>query len=196
MDCCDVVNRPHDKQILHLKFILKRKSYESERVVTHEALSYMWQRRRRPWRRLASLVIDFSIKNLLFSIAKHMKWVVRRLALQNTFPIGMLGRSLYIEVPNCIRSGSWDKNKVFKLIQSLYGLKEEAKVWYQIIITKFGQLNFNELDRALSVFQSTNMRVVCFVDDLSIFAADDTAIEKFKVLISWSSVTNHLGRPR
>ena len=70
-------------------------------------------------------------------ILKHIEtlsrnWVTRQVDFTNAFAQGTLSEIVFIESPKGF-SGKDGTNKVLRLIKSLYGLKQSAKTFYEMV---------------------------------------------------------------
>lgn len=57
-----------------------------------------------------------------------------------------------------------------KLERSLYGLKDATKIWFKLMSKKFKEAGLREVESAPCVFKDDRVIVVCFADDLLVFA--------------------------
>lgn len=83
---------------------------------------------------------------------------------------------------------SKDKNKVYKLKKSLYGLRKSPCCWFSKLSADLSGYGFNQTYSDYSLFTlkrgSMKLYVLIYVDDLVIGGNDSAAIAKFKGYLS------------
>lgn len=77
--------------------------------------------------------------------------VRKNLDLENAFKNGSLDKTVYVELPRCTHREKERKSEVIKFNQSLYGLKDVAKVWSDLLFKKLHEIALNERSAASCV---------------------------------------------
>lgn len=102
--------------------------------------------------------------------------------VHNAFLHGDLEEEVYMTLPPGFHSS--DKNKVFWLKKSLYGLRQAPRCWFAKLTTTLHGYGFVQTysDYSLFYLARGDMRlfVLVYVDDLLIGGNDPDAISRFK----------------
>lgn len=69
---------------------------------------------------------------------------------------------------------------VMRLKRSLYGVKDAARIWLELLKSQFAEPGLTQLNGAPCVFQNDRATVICDVDDLLIFSPHMAVIENLK----------------
>lgn len=95
--------RPKDEQILHSKFVLKRKQDKKSSVQKYRArLVICGNKETNNDQKKFSLVTDFSVTCLILPLVAQQGWNKRHIDFQNAFPNGTLDRPVYVEISKYI----------------------------------------------------------------------------------------------
>ena len=70
-----------------------------------------------------ALIAKMNIVRILSSLEAHFDWNLQQFDVKNVFFHGEIDEKIYVEVPPSF-GGSLDKNKVCRLKEALYGLKQ------------------------------------------------------------------------
>jgi hypothetical protein len=100
-----------------------------------------------------SPVVKIAMVHLVLSLAISQGWCLKQLDVQNAFLHGVLKEEVYMRKP----LGYEDKNNpsyVCKLDKTIYGLKQEPRVWYSRLSTRLCELDFvpSKSDTSLFVY--------------------------------------------
>lgn len=82
-----------------------------------------------------------------------------------------------------------------RLQRSVYGPKHSACIWFELIAGYVKKAGLTELKPALCVFQNEVMIVICYVDDLLIFAASENNVEALKMRLGRNLALKDFGNP-
>jgi hypothetical protein len=131
---------------------------------------------------------------MFLSAAAHKKMFVRQFDVKSAFLNGRLHEEIYMRQPPGYNQ---EENKVCKLIKSLYGLKQAAKVWNDTVSAILLKIGFrkSEHDKCLYVLESDNvqMYLIIHVDDMLIACTDLASIRTVERLINGSFEVKDLG---
>lgn len=127
-----------------------------------------------------SPVPDFTVIKLVMYIAKQRGYLRRHFDFQNAFPNGKLDRMVYAELQKTIFGDELRANKVMRLKRSLYGLKDAAHIWYELLKSQFAEAVLVKLKSAPCVFKFEKTILICYVDDLLVSFRNMSDILKLK----------------
>lgn len=97
----------------------------------------------------------------------------RQLDFDNAFSHGKGRSKIFAELPACLFSKHERENRVFKQKRSLYGLKNTALVLHDLLVSRFPDPWFHELENTPCVFKRDSLIVICYVDDLMVLEQTD-----------------------
>lgn len=122
-------------------------------------------------------VVEKETIRVLLSLAGTHNWVVQQYDVTTAFLNGLLQEEIYMSLPK----GFGETNKVCRLIKSLYGLKQAARVWNSTIHETLVNINFvqSKVDKCLYIYKHGNdiCYLVIHVDDLLIASPNKSLIE-------------------
>lgn len=78
---------------------------------------------------------------------------------------------------------------------SLYGLKDAAKISFRLISKKFKEAGLQEVESAPCVFRNDCVIVVCYVDDILVFANAEEDISVLEHKLKRDLIINDFGMP-
>lgn len=161
-----LVDRPKDKKIIDLKWVFTNKANNNKkaRLVVrgfqqNEVLEDIYS----PVARLETL-------KLLLAFCVQHKYLIEQMDVETAFLNGLIKSEVYVKQPN----GYDDKSgKVYKLLKSLYGLRESPRAWYECFDKFIVGLGFerSENDYCLYILDNGSddkIFLILFVDDLLI----------------------------
>lgn len=64
------------------------------------------------------------------------------------------------------------------LLCSSYGLKDDLRMWFKVIKSKFLAAGMKEMHSVPFVFQNERIIAICYVDDFSVFAMTNKEIDR------------------
>ena len=119
----------------------------------------------------------------MIALVSIYKLVIHQIDVKTTFLNGDLEEEIYMsQLEGCVVDDQ--ENKVFKLLKSLYGLKQEPKQWHEkfnetLLVDGFSS---SDVDRCVyTKFVNDDHVIIClYVDDMLIFGT-------YKHIITWSS---------
>lgn len=129
LNCWSIVDKPESTNVMHSKFVLKKKrdsdgtvaKYKAQLVVFGNEVADYFDDSFAP-------VVDFTLVKLFLAISVQRNRHVRQIDFDNAVPNGKLDRQVYIHVPRHEHVEFLRGNKVLKLNRSLYGLREASRV--------------------------------------------------------------------
>lgn len=77
----------------------------------------------------------------------------------------------------------------------MYGLKNAALVWYDLLLSQFNDLGFRALKNAPCIFKRADMLITLYVDDLIVFSRTNDEIDERIGSLSKTLKLKDLGVP-
>ena len=105
-----------------------------------------------------ALVVKWSTIRMLLIETLSRNWVTRQVDFTNAFAQGTLSEIVYIQSPKGFE-GKDRMNKVLRLIKSLYGLKQSAKTFYEMV--KEGLLERGYIQSNHFCWQFNSFHLLC-----------------------------------
>ena len=120
-------------------------------------------------------VARFDSLRLLLAISAAKRWKPRQLDIKTVFLYGTLEEKVYLQLPE----GRWIEGKVACLRRAIYGLKQAPRQLYQRLVTFLQPYSFKSstFDPCIIIKQCGNLFVAIYVDDITIFGAEDSQTE-------------------
>ena len=121
----------------------------------------------------------FDAFRILMATAAKLGWTIRQMDVVTAFLAGKLTETVYLKVPDVLRTIFGDYVQVLK---SLYGLKQAARVWFKLLQSFLESIGFTSVptDESIMINHKTGVHLVIgiYVDDLLITGENDDEIEK------------------
>ena len=77
----------------------------------------------------------------------------------------------------------WDNEDNVRLLQSIYGLKQAARIWF-LLLTGYSELiRFHIIESDKSIFINEKIIMAIYIDDLIILEADLGSIKEVKRIL-------------
>ena len=183
-----LVDRPTDRKTIKCRwtYVLKADGRYKARLV---AKGYT-QVQGIDYEETFSPVARYESIRYLLAHAALLDWEIEAMDVKLAYLHGVLDEEIYMEQPEgFIAKG--EENKVCRLIQSLYGLKQAGQVWNRTFAhTIKKKLGFNTIHSDAGVYilhchhkrgdSNMDMILILYVDDLLILGEDLSKIEDVK----------------
>lgn len=197
MQCWDEVERPPEARVLHTKFVLKRKRYETGNIQNYKArLVVCGNGEIDNADENFSPVPDFTVIRSILSLAAQKGWHRRHFDFQSAFSNEKLERLVYADLPKNIYDAHDRRTKVMRLKRSFCGLKDATRIWHELLTEQFAESSLTQLESAPCVFQNATTILICYVDDLLMFSENMADIERLKQRLAKKFVLKDLGQPK
>jgi hypothetical protein len=105
----------------------------------------------------------------------------------------LVKETVYIQQPLSLKDKSAGLDKVYKLNQALYSLKQALRVWYNTLSKYLQELGFKPLDANASVFHKKGVIIAIYVDGLLITRKDRKEIDALKKALNHRFKISNLG---
>lgn len=191
----ELVDRPSHQHVLTGKWAFKRKRDINGQVKRHKA---RWvgrgfeQREGVDYFETFAAVVKASTNKALFAITAHKKLHSHQLDAVTAFLNSCLDTEVYIEQPEMFHNRNY--GQVLRLCRGLYGLKQSARLWFDLFTEEMLVLGFyqSKYDSALFL-DGKGTYVAIYVDDLQIIGPDFNVIEELKTRLSQRFKMTDLG---
>ena len=118
----------------------------------------------------------------LLSLAEKLNLEAHHLDIETTFLNGTLDEEIYMKAPDGFNT---EKNGIWKLRKSLYGLKQASHVWNKLLDGTLKKLGFNRCgkDTCVYLFQSGTKFIILavHVDDMLIVSNSKSKLAEMKL---------------
>src|SRR5438034_2940674 len=138
-------------------------------------------------------VIRFESLRALFAIAAREKMSIHMMDAQNAYLNSDLDKEVYMEVPEGVENAE-GSGSVCLLLKSLYGLKQSANLWNKRITSTVRSFGFEPITAEPSIFiDKRGVIIALYVDDLLIFAKNESDVERVKRLVKNKHIMKDMG---
>ena len=123
-------------------------------------------------------VVNMTMVKIFFLMVAIQDWECYQYDFEAAFLNGeMKSRSVYVRQPPGLRDGM---NRVYKLLMTLYGLRDSPLVWFREVTELMKREGFSPLSSEACVFVSKdfNVWIMLYVDDMVIAATTKEQIER------------------
>lgn len=131
----------------------------------------------------AAVAKSISWKVLLALAVLRQDIEINQMDIVTAFLYSFLDKIIYMEQPYILADGT---TKVYKLIKTLYGLKQSLYIWYETLADFLKKLGLypSELDPAVFMTDIKDLFLSIYMDNLLIFSANRSKMESLKVKLS------------
>lgn len=176
-----LVERPNDKNVLDVKWICKKKDenvYKARLVVRgfqqEDQLENVY-----------SPVVKMQTLKILLSYCCQNNLLIEQMDVETAFLNGHIVSEVYINQPEGYTIGT---DKVYKLLKSLYGLRESPRSWYECFNDFMNTLEFKRSNYDYCLYVSYDYKepiyILLFVDDMLICCKNQEKIDDVKRKLS------------
>ena len=124
--------------------------------------------------------IRLSTMRLILAQAALEDYHMVTIDISHAFINGDLDEEIYMKPPPGFKEGEW--GEVLRLLKSLYGLKQSARMWNKKLHTALQDLGFSRVrsDSSFYVFERDGVRIYMpiYVDDITIVSRSEAAIQR------------------
>jgi hypothetical protein len=131
-------------------------------------------------------VVKVQSLRLLIAVALRLKMKIEQVDITTAYLNGKLTEINYMRLPpGYYRSGEMNENLCFKLIGSVYGLRQAAREWYKVLRAYLITIGFTPFESDACIFTRTGkdkykLLLLVYVDDFLIMCKDELVIAQVK----------------
>jgi hypothetical protein len=180
-----LVPRPPHTNIIQIKWIFRVKKHADSTLDRYKArlvANGFTQQSGLDYTETFSSVIKFQTIRMVIALVATFHWPIKQLDISNAFLHGRLDKPFYMEQPVGFRDSSYP-DYVCKLRQSLYGLKQALRAWFERLSRFLFSLGFmsSQADHSLFIYaHNTNkLFVLVYVDDILVTGISYAVIHWF-----------------
>ena len=146
-----------------------------------------------------SPVTRYTSVRMLLAIANQLDLEVHQMDVQTAFLNGKLQEEIYMKQPVCFEQKG-KESLVCKLEKGLYGLKQAARCWYQLLNDYVHKVGYQQCSSDPCIYLKrvgkSVIYLAIYVDDLLILSNDIQLLEQEKAAFSKKFVMHDLGEAR
>lgn len=125
-----------------------------------------------------------TVIKIIMCLAKRRGWHARYFDFQNAFSNGKQHLSVYVEMPGYLHGDDMRAQNVLKLWRSLYGLRDAARIWYELMTSEFNAFRPSQWDAAQCIFHGKCKIVVCYVTYIFMFIKNEAVGDEIKKFLA------------
>ncbi|TFY83163.1 hypothetical protein EWM64_g851 [Hericium alpestre] len=172
MGVYEEVDRPRDCKVVNSKWVFRIKRGPNGEVEKYKArlvAKGFTQVEGIDFDETFTPVVKFTSLRMLLALATKEDLEVHQMDVKTAYLHGELEEEIYLQPP---AGFGMPEGKVWKLIKSVYGLKQAGRVWYLCIKSEFEKLGYTRIDSDHSFFtkwaheDGTILYAAIYVDDI------------------------------
>ena len=165
------VDRPAGRTVVDCKWVYKIKQKADGSVERYKARLVgkgFTQKIGQDYEETFAPVARYDSFRILMAIAARNGWRPQQMDMKTAFLYGNLKEEIYMNLPE----GHRKAGKVARLLKCIYGLKQSAREWYELLAALLRKLGFitSHFDPCISIHTSETTFISIYVDDISVFA--------------------------
>jgi hypothetical protein len=198
-----VVERPPNRRIIPLKPVFKIKRDNVGRVDKFKCryvAKGFWQVAGEDFFEVRAPVVTSVSLRIFLTIAASNHYFIKQYDMETAFLHADLEEEVFVEIPK--EFNTQGATKVWKLLKSLYGLRQAPRYWSKLLCRFFASQGFVQclIDECLFVKENPSGKpiiIVFHVDDIKVGAPALTDIEYlFKAMIAYGLKAKHISDPK
>ncbi|KAI3721795.1 hypothetical protein L2E82_32813 [Cichorium intybus] len=183
----EMVDLPHGKNLISLKWIFKTKYMADGSIQKHKARLVVRGFTQQPgidYEETFSPVARFETVRIILAVAAQEQWKLHQFDVKSAFLNGELKEEVYVSQPPGFESNT-EPHKVFRLRKALYGLKQAPRAWYSKIDNFFNKNGFQRSQNEPTLYikreGTDNLLIVSlYVDDMIYTGSSIRLIHEFQ----------------
>ena len=177
------VDRPTGRTVVDCKWVYKIKQKADGSVERYKARLVgkgFTQKIGQDYEETFAPIARYDSFRILMAIAARNGWRPQQMDVKTAFLYGNLKEEIYMNLPEGYRKAG----KVARLFKCIYGLKQSAREWYELLAAHLRKLGFitSHFDPCIFIHTSETTFISIYVDDISIFAPPSAFRQKVKDL--------------
>ena len=186
-----LVDLPENENVIDLKWIYTKKD---EKTYKARLVAKGFQQVNR-LENIYSPVLKLQTLKLLLVYCLQNQLEIEQMDVVAAFLFGKIKSIVYVNQPEGFEK---EKNKVYKLLKSLYGLQESPRMWYECFNQYMIEIGFKRSNYDYCLYANNNYKdtiyVLLFVDDLLICCKNKKLIDEIKVKLKERFKMKDIGR--
>ena len=175
------VDRPIGRTVVDCKWVYKIKQKADGSVERYKARLVgkgFIQKIGQDYEETFAPVARYDSFRILMAIATRNGWRPQQIDVKTAFFYGNLKEEIYMNLPEGYRK----VGKVARLFKCIYGLKQSAHEWYELLTAHLRKHGFitSHFDPCIFIHTSETTFISIYVDDISIFAPPSAFRQKVK----------------
>ena len=140
-------------------------------------------------------VAKLTTYRVIFALAALEQWEIHGMDVITAYLLGLLDEEIYMIQPEGFVKTGMKRNLVCRVLRSLYGLKQAARVWNQKIHTFLIKIGFvrSSADPCLYIDTKRNIYITIWVNDLLIAGKNQRDIAAVKAQLAGEFEMKDLG---
>ena len=176
---------PPGKKALSTKWVFKIKTNAdgSLRYKARLVVRGFEQREGIDYKETFAPVAKFATVRILLALATHFDWEVEQMDVKTAFLYPEIEDEVYISKPegyNAFHPDEMDTGEVFRLVKTLYGLRQSPLAWFKVLDKFLRSKGLTRSNEDSSLYISKDLIILIFVDDILFFSKDKNKITEAK----------------
>lgn len=197
----EVVDRPTGRKVIKCTWVFKVKQDAQGHLERYKArlcaCGYS-QREGEDFIEIFAPVVKFPTIRLLLSILVTMGWKSVHLDVDTAFLYGTIDYEIYMELPAGFYHKERKHGKVVRLLKSLYGLKQAARIWNQVLHGVLIQFGFKQtqMDNCCYIWTRNQETIILsvYVDDMFAIYNTEAGIKELEKFLQKHFSMKFLGQ--
>lgn len=196
IECRKIVNSSKDINVLHTKFVLRKKKDESENLKRYEAQFVVCGNEESDYEGNSfSPVLYYTVFRTVLRVARHQEWMSHHIDFHNPIPYGKLDRPVCGELPPHLYDKEDRLTKVVKLQRSHYRIKDFASIRFELNVGCLKEAGLKKLETVPCLLSNQQKVVLCYVGELLTFAESENDVQALKKRLGRRLRLRDLGKP-
>nr|GEY43588.1 hypothetical protein [Tanacetum cinerariifolium] len=184
-----LVDSPFGKKAIGTKWVYRNKKDERGVVVRNKARLVSQGHRQEEgiyYDEVFSPVARFEAISIFLAFASYMGFIVYQMDVKSAFLYGTIDEEVYVTQPPDFVDPKFP-NKVYKVVNALYGLHQAPRAWYATLSTFLKRSGYKRgaIDNTLYIKQDKKdiMLVHVYVDDITFSSTKKSRCDEFNELM-------------
>ena len=191
-----VVAKPQNLKPIICKWVFKRKKDQNGNVTRYKARLVA-----RGYSQIQGLdftetfapVVRFTTLLAFLKFVAINNWSIKQFDVERAYLNAILSEEIYMEAPPGM---DIDHNKCLRLPKSLYGLRQSAKAWYDLLQTILKQAGLKRNESEWGLFVGKDAIAVIYVDNCLCTGISEEAIENLYKILNKNFTVKNVGDPK
>ena len=185
---------PKDRKPISCKWVFKKKYSPSGQIVKYKARLVargFTQQHKIDYNETFAPTLRFESLRILISLAIQYGLILWLLDVVIAYLNGKFDVDIFMALPEGLLKTNINKNKVLKILKSLYGLKQSGRIWNETFKKTVGKAGFYPITSDPCIFKKEIddgdvCLIALYVDDIIVASAKKSTYRKVKEIITSS----------